>query len=219
MFETPDIQPFLDSLFPGAFSQLLSNVMGLPPILLFGIGGGFVVVVVLSMMAGPKRRRSRKKAGERTRPAPGRVSEESLEPISGRAYVSDGDDVEVGGYSIRLAGIDAPERGQMATSEVGAPIDQGKMAKEALVKKIHGKMVRVTFAKSKRTYGRLIGTVYLDGQDICREMVRKGYAWSAYGEQYRQEEEKAREEKLGIWAHEDAIPPSLFRKNKRRSRK
>ena len=186
-----------------AFSGFLD--MPLIPI----VAVGLTVLAVLWVAAGP---RSRSKRSSKAWP------QDMPKQISGRAHVSDGDDIEVGGYTIRLAGIDAPEHKQMATDRDGRPIDQGKMAKDALFTMVHGEKVRVIIAKRKRTYKRLIGTVYLGKRDICREMVREGFAYSAYGEQYQQEEEEARQEKRGIWAHEGTIPPWLQRKNKRRWR-
>lgn len=222
MFETPDIQPFLDSLFPGAFAQLFSQAMDslMMPIVV----GLLVFVFILKFMAGPKRRRSRKRARWR-RPASGRmpsrrISEKLPEQLSGKAYVTDGDGISVKGREIRLARIDAPEQGQMATAHSGKIIDQGRSAKNALYHKVGGREVRVV-VRDQDQYGRLVGTVYLGERDICREMVRDGFAWAYMeygGEVYKQDEEEARQNKRGIWAQKDAIPPSLVRKKGYRPR-
>ena len=223
MFEEPDIQPFLDSLLPGAFSQLFSNAMDSPmmPIVV----GLLVFVVIVKLMTGSKRRRSRKRARWRPRStsrraSSGRMSYQVPDEISGKAYVTDGDGISVKGREIRLARIDAPEQGQMATSQSGKIIDQGRSAKNALYHKVGGREVRVV-VRDQDQYGRLVGTVYLGERDICREMVRDGFAWAYMeygGEVYKQDEEEARQKKRGIWAQKDAIPPSLVRKKGYRPR-
>src|SRR5262245_51075014 len=66
--------------------------------------------------------------------------------------VLDADNVQ---HKIRLHGIDAPEKGQ--------PF--GAKAKEALAEKVHEKTVRVVWIEKDR-YGRIVGDVYLDHQNI-----------------------------------------------------
>ena len=76
--------------------------------------------------------------------------------------VADGDtitvlDAEKTQHKIRLQGIDAPEKAQAF----------GAKSKQALYEMVHGKTVQVSFEKSDK-YGRILGKVLLDGQDICR---------------------------------------------------
>lgn len=72
---------------------------------------------------------------------------------------------------VRLAGIDAPERGQ--------PF--GRKATQAVHNMAAGKTVRIA-GQSKDRYGRTIGEVFPpDGRSLNRELVRLGLAW-----QYRQ---------------------------------
>lgn len=112
-------------------------------------------------------------------------------------------------HKIRLNGIDAPEKKQAF----------GTKAREALGEKIHEKDVRVAWSKKDR-YGRILGDVYIELKDgeqrhINREMIREGMAWH-----YRQyskspvlqaEEDEAREEKRGLWADKNPVPPWEFR--------
>jgi endonuclease YncB( thermonuclease family) len=58
-------------------------------------------------------------------------------------------------HRIRLSGIDAPEKGQ--------PF--GNVSKQNLADAVFQKRVAVEYAKTDR-YGRLVGKVLLDGQDL-----------------------------------------------------
>jgi endonuclease YncB( thermonuclease family) len=69
-------------------------------------------------------------------------------------------------HRIRLAGIDAPEKGQ--------PF--GTKAREALAGKVFGQAVRVEVIDVDR-YHREVGRIYLSERFINMEMVRDGFAW------------------------------------------
>lgn len=75
--------------------------------------------------------------------------------------VTDGDTVVILSdrkvqHKIRLQGIDAPETGQ--------PF--GNKSKKHLASLVAGKDVIVDYNKLDR-YGRIVGTVFLNGRDIC----------------------------------------------------
>lgn len=85
--------------------------------------------------------------------------------------VTDGDTVKVldaakKTHIIRLAGIDAPERGQ----------PYGKAASKYLAKQINQKIVCITGSKRDR-YRRLVGVIWYQNRDINLAMVEAGYAW------------------------------------------
>src|SRR6516164_5237333 len=87
-------------------------------------------------------------------------------PFTGKVVkIADGDTITVllekTQHRIRLEGIDAPEKGQA----------YGTKARQALADKVFGKTIRVEWKKRDR-YGRIIGRVYLDKQDISLEMVK-----------------------------------------------
>ena len=194
--------------------QAFSGVMDLP--LLPTIVGGLAFVVILALgsrLLAPRRPPPEDLAG-RPEEEPREWPERLPEQITGKAYVSDGDGLKVAGQRIRLAGIDAPEQGQMATTSQGEPVDQGKAAYRVLFNKVAGKTVHVTVHKMDK-YGRLIGTVHLGGRDICREMVRDGFAWATCGEQYKEEEREARQAKRGMWKHDNMIHPKQWRRENR----
>jgi len=83
--------------------------------------------------------------------------------ITGKVVgVSDGDtitvlDADKRQHKIHLDGIDAPESNQ----------DFGSRAKQSLSDLVFGKTVTVT-SRKKDIYGRMLGTVTLDGKDINR---------------------------------------------------
>lgn len=128
--------------------------------------------------------------------------------------VSDGDtvtclDAENRQTKIRLYGIDAPEKKQ----------DFGQKSRQTLASMVAGKIVEVEEAGRDR-YGRTIGLIKSDGQNVNEEMIKRGYAWvysqyckKAFCEDWKQAEENARNNRLGIW-QERAIPPWEWRKKR-----
>jgi len=132
--------------------------------------------------------------------------------LVGRAVkVEDGDSITVldstnNQYRIRLQGIDAPEKGQ--------PF--GNASRKHLANLVAGKSVTVKWNKRDR-YGRIVGTVLVDGQDANLAQVRSGYAWHYkryQGEQspkdrrrYADAEDEARTGRLGLWRENNPNPP------------
>ena len=127
------------------------------------------------------------------------------ETLTGKVVgVSDGDTltllVEKTQYKIRLAGIDAPEKGQAF----------GNKAKQALSDKVFGKQVQVR-TQGQDQYGRTIGVVWLGKRNVNAEMVREGWAW--HYKKYDKSKEladaevEARKSKRGLWADAKPTPP------------
>jgi len=123
--------------------------------------------------------------------------------------VNDGDtvscrDVASRMVRIRLVGIDAPELDQPG----------GSGARSALAAKVGGRNVRVEGA-ARDQHGRLLGTLWLDGRDINREMVADGWAWAFTGfaddEDLMAAESAARQARRGLWAEPNPVPPSRWR--------
>jgi endonuclease YncB( thermonuclease family) len=109
---------------------------------------------------------------------------------------------------VRLAGIDTPERKQ--------PF--GNKAKQALAKLAFQKQVLVE-VDTKDRYGRTVGVVFVDGQNVNAELVRQGMAW-VYRKYNKDKalyelEAKAREKELGLWLKENPIPPWEWRRGRR----
>jgi micrococcal nuclease len=89
-----------------------------------------------------------------------------VQELRGRAWVIDGDTIDISGTRIRLAGIDAPEMDH----------PYGKNAKWALVNMCKGHEVRAVF-DGDLSHDRTVATCYLpDGRDLSAEMIKAGMA-------------------------------------------
>ena len=142
------------------------------------------------------------------------------QPLSGRVVaIADGDtltilDEQKTQHKIRLAGIDAPEKGQ--------PFSQ--KAKENLSRLVFGQVVTIEGEKRDR-YGRRVAKVLLHEVDAGLELVKLGLAWhfkryqreqnQSDRKSYAEAEEKARAERLGLWADPSPVDPSEWRARKR----
>lgn len=136
--------------------------------------------------------------------------------IQGRVVrVLDGDTIEVlQGTSersrIRLDGIDAPEKKQAF----------GQRSRQFLNNLVAQQLVTITGDKTDR-YGRVLGTVWLEGQDINATQLRSGMAWAyhyrgkASNEEYVVLESEARSLKKGLWADPNPVEPWRWRKENR----
>lgn len=111
-------------------------------------------------------------------------------------------------HKVRLAEIDAPEKRQ----------DYGEKAKQHLSALVHRKRVTIKY-KKKDFYGRTIGYVISDGNDINALQVKNGMAWvyERYSKspEYRKLQKAAKDKKIGLWGHSMAIAPWEWRKGKR----
>jgi len=129
--------------------------------------------------------------------------------------VTDGDTVHVldqtkTKHKIRLGGIDAPEKKQAF----------GQKSKQNLSGLIAGKNVEVEYSKRDR-YGRIIGKLVHQGQDVNLLQIKHGYAWHYKYYQkdqskldrvlYSSAEIEAKAETIGLWAA-PATPPWEFRR-------
>ena len=107
-------------------------------------------------------------------------------------------------HKIRLYGIDAPESHQAF----------GQKSKHHLSSLVFGKDVRVAY-KSRDKYGRILGTVYVDGKDVNLEMIRAGLAWHYKrfdsSPAYAAAETEARAVRRGLWSDPNPTPPEDYR--------
>ena len=99
----------------------------------------------------------------------------------------------------------------MAKHQDGYWFKQGQRVKSALIKEIGGKIVRVT-VEGYDQYGRVLGTVTCNGNDIGEWLVRNGYAIAAFGERYRRVELDAKRAQRGMWAHAAQYDPRDWRR-------
>lgn len=140
--------------------------------------------------------------------------------LTGRVVgISDGDTVTVldaskRTHKIRLLGIDSPEKKQ--------PF--GERAKQSLSDLVFDRQVSVEGGKQDR-YGRSLGKIMLDGQDINLEQIRRGMAWhyKQYARDqspqdriaYAEAEAAARSKRVGLWQDANPVPPWSFRREGR----
>ena len=129
--------------------------------------------------------------------------------------VHDGDTItlknESGRKKIRLAVIDAPELTQ----------PYGVESREALKGAVLDRQVQVETTKADK-YGRVVGKVVLDGQDINLKQLQLGMAW-AYREYlkelskedkvlYLEAEEQSKVIASGLWKDLNTVEPRILRK-------
>lgn len=111
------------------------------------------------------------------------------------ARVIDGDTVELeDGKRVRFLGINTPEKGFAYYEE----------AREFLRNLVENKTVRIESSELDK-YGRILGYVFLDGENVNEKILRAGlatlyyYDRDGYYEDFRRAEELARENEIGIW--------------------
>ena len=106
---------------------------------------------------------------------------------------------------LRIQGMDAPE-----ICQAGGP-----EAQNALKSRVLGQSVSVT-SSAHDDYGRTVGTLYWQGQDVGRWMVANGHAWvysyhhkkAAFTDEFNQ----ARAERRGLFRDAEPQEPRAFRK-------
>ena len=143
------------------------------------------------------------------------------ETLTGRVVgIADGDtltllDATKTQHKIRLSGIDSPEKSQ--------PF--GQVCKKSLSDLAYDRVATVETTKLDR-YGRAIGKVWVDSQDVNLEQIRRGCGWhykKYQNEQrlddrlsYNSAEESARANRVGLWADQEPMPPWEWRKARRK---
>ena len=113
---------------------------------------------------------------------------------------------------VRVAQMDAPEKN----------MPFGQKSKERFAELVVGKEIALVVNTVDR-YGRVVGSVVIDGEDQSARMISEGMAW--YYRQYgwtdslARLEEEARNAKRGLWADPNPQPPWEWRKANRGKKK
>ena len=137
----------------------------------------------------------------------------TAETITGRVVrVADGDTftlltAENKQERIRLADIDAPEKGQ----------DFSEKSRLFLAELVAGKTVRVEY-RSRDQYRRILGVVYVDGKNVNEEMVRQGLAWeyrTNKNARIKELQADAQRKRLNIFSMPNPVNPYDYRRGKR----
>lgn len=121
--------------------------------------------------------------------------------------VHDGDTITIRSndkiHRIRLFGIDSPELKQRFGKECQCHCATMILGKEVVIEKRH------------RSYRRIVGRVFCDGEDIGRRMLQDGFAWHStkYSNdmKYAASSLDAFESKRGIWIDGRPTPPWEWR--------
>jgi endonuclease YncB( thermonuclease family) len=124
--------------------------------------------------------------------------------------IADGDtitvlDIDKKQHTVRLNGIDAPEKKQ--------PF--GAKSKARLGELVAGKDVVAEWT-GKDNYGRVLGKVQQGPLDVNLQMVKEGLAWHyrkySKSDKLARAEAEAKAGKKGLWADPNPMPPWDFRK-------
>jgi endonuclease YncB( thermonuclease family) len=125
-------------------------------------------------------------------------------------YIVDGDSISL---SMRIKGIDTPEKSQKCRKVVGKIVNCGLIAKEylnTLLRYLPGKLVIIP--EGFGYYGRVLVSVHKGNVNVGKMMVEKGMA-HAYGARYQKEQALARQHKVGFWGYEKPpLEPKKWRK-------
>jgi len=155
--------------------------------------------------------------------APAASAAPATTSVEGRVVrVLDGDSLLLridgqGVRGVRIAGIDAPEKGQPFAD----------VARRALLAQLDDREIRVEVVKTD-FFQRLVGRVFVDGRDAGLALLHAGLAWHfkrydadlapAQRRRYAQAERQARLRGLGLWRDPAPVPPWEHRAQARRSR-
>jgi endonuclease YncB( thermonuclease family) len=117
---------------------------------------------------------------------------------------------------VRIAFIDAPEKGQ--------PF--GQQAKAAMSELLFGKDVELQAHRIDRDW-RLVARVLVDNQDAGFELLKQGLCWvyerylpeasPDIQTSYQRAQAVAREQKFGLWSDPNPVPPWDWRKSEKES--
>jgi micrococcal nuclease len=111
-----------------------------------------------------------------------------------------------GSLTVRMLGIDAPERDQPFSKE----------SSEFLSKYLNKQATTKVNGTDKED--RSVGTLFVNGRDINLLSIKGGYSWhyKRYSDDkdYAEAEEYAQKNKLRIWSFPNPIPPWTWRQRR-----
>ncbi len=129
--------------------------------------------------------------------------------LDGDSLIVKQDDMKT---TIRVEGVDAPEKGQ---PWAGA-------AKQFAIQRLKGQWVQIRI-KEKDHYGRTVAQVFFkDGRSYGKMLVEAGLAW--WYRRYSQDpalelaEKKARQAAIGLWSEAKPTPPWVWKRRRRQWR-
>lgn len=131
----------------------------------------------------------------------------SIEEISGKVQVVDGDTIKISGITIRLFGIDAPEAKQKCLDGNSTAWNCGTKSTELLKSLVENKHIRCV-SKDVDQYGRVVAVCTDENLNINALMVSNGMAvaYRNYSTEYIDEEDAAKSASIGVWAGKFEYP-------------
>ena len=131
--------------------------------------------------------------------------------LSGFLRVLDGDTIDLDGVRYRIHGIDAPETRQSCFKD-GREWQCGMEASLTMQRLAVGQVSCVGIEQDR--YGRTVAKCFAGDVDLGRELVRRGLAlaYRRYSLDYVDDEDFARQNRLGMWAGEFVAPWDWRRK-------
>lgn len=147
--------------------------------------------------------------------------EKYKEQLSGKVRVIDGDSLDIEGAKIRLIGIDAPEVKQTCFNSGGKQYNCGLDSKKFLADIAQDKEGKCFYNK-KDIYQRFLAVCVVADIIVNQALLESGmaviYDYSKPDPVNFELEQKARENKIGIWQGEFQLPKD-YRKSKRKPKK
>jgi endonuclease YncB( thermonuclease family) len=137
--------------------------------------------------------------------------EQDWSALGAEVRVVDGDTLRLGDRTVRLAKVDAPERGQGCADAAGVAFDCGAAAAEALSRLVNGRSV-LCLVSGRDSFGRDLGHCTAGGAELNAGLVKAGWA---LGEDAAlvQLEAEARRAARGLWAGDFTRPEEWRRRN------
>ncbi|MDX2159449.1 MAG: thermonuclease family protein [Hyphomicrobiaceae bacterium] len=132
--------------------------------------------------------------------------------VEGRAVVLAADTLQIGGATVRLAGIEAPDPEQRCLRAGNRSWRCGEMAKEAAQRLVRGQVVRCEAGRPDAKAVAL-GSCRMGESDIAAALVKGGHVFAETGlaPPYRNAEAEARSARAGLWGIGEPERPEVWR--------
>ncbi len=129
-----------------------------------------------------------------------------------KVYIVDGDTIHIGSNKYRFSGIDTPEMKQTCSKD-NKIIMCGVLAKDSLIQKINNRPVLCKQETIDR-YKRIVAECFVNNESLSTYLVRNGYAFAyrKYSKKFIEDEQYAKENKLGLWSMTFEYPWEYRRK-------
>ncbi len=122
-------------------------------------------------------------------------------PIVGRAFAANGDTLRIAQQTIRLDGVEAPERDQTCARSENRLWRCGEAAHTALTRLVAGRQVRCE-PSGKTPDGAVRATCTAGSTDLASTLIEGGHILAESGmmARYRSSQAKAQQAKVGLWS-------------------